>query len=137
MLVTNELYQNSFLSVFHMDNVYPVTLKLKPIYWAFTELLEKDLQKYFTKRCIDVLLVAERGENDNLHYHGLIGFPYADIKRKFEMWFRKSYGTIHYSEKGDAKGWESYVYKNCPAPVYDDAELQKAPYLFDKSFEPK
>lgn len=142
MIVTNELYQSNFTEVMFYDNVYCVTLKLKPGMWAHQEMFENEMSKYCNKRAIELLLVAEVGAGNNLHYHGLIGYPFDHIKKRFHNWFTKYFGQIHYSDKGDAVGWQNYVFKNCPAlHVRDDfidgnGELQKPPYLFDPKYEP-
>jgi len=125
MLVSSPYYQDNFLDAYLFDNVEAVTLKLKPIYWDdddFKALFEKDFTKYCNARAIEYCLVAEVGQGGNYHWHGIMGFPFAGTRKKFQVWFNKYFGHIHVSPKGSPIGWYTYVFKSCPPPIY---------YMFD------
>jgi len=119
-------------------------LKCDPKFWEHAHLVEKDLLRYLDRFSCDYLLTMEKGNGGNLHYHGVIIFPTEDRRKKFQMWFNKSFGHFHVSEKGDGQGWYDYMMKDYPMPVVgvdwsDDpiGELQKPILnLFDPVWEP-
>jgi len=127
MLVSSEFFQENFKQVMLYDNVEAVTLKLKPSWWQYTEMVEQDLFKYMPRRGIEYVLVQEKGIGGNIHYHGIMGFPYGYVRTNFVKWFNRNYGFFHKSETTDPAGWERYVFKDTPSPVY---------YLFDPIYEP-
>lgn len=125
MLVSCPLYQDQFLQVFHYDNVEAVTLKCSPTWWEYQDLFVKDFAAYCSKRCIEYYLVAEKGKGGNLHFHGIMGFPFDNIRKRFLSWFNKYFGKYHKSEKDNAQGWYDYIHK-----------AQQVEYLFHEKYHP-
>lgn len=135
MIYSKVSFVDNFEASMLFDNVEAVTLKCKPTLWDHQYLFEKDFDDYCEGRNIDYVLFAERGVNNNLHYHGIIIYPFDKVRINFQRWFNRYYGTVHRSVKGDPHGWYTYCSKAInqvpPNPVANDI-----PYLFDPQYEP-
>jgi len=129
MLLSCPMYQENFSQVFHFDNVEAVTIKLKPLWWQYKAHFETDFAKYCDARCIEYYLIDELGEGGNLHYHGIIGFPFDAARRKFQSWFNRYYGHVKKSTKFEAQGWCRYMEKGVPRRASRIVD-----YLFDNKF---
>jgi hypothetical protein len=128
MLVSSVNYQENFNAVMLYDNVEAVTLKLKPAWWPYLEMFEKDFCHYCKLRAIEYVLVLETGIGGNKHYHGIMGFPFGYVRSNFLKWFNRHYGFFHKSEVTDPEGWRRYVFKDVPREVV---------YLFDPIYDPE
>lgn len=129
MLYSNVAFVDKFETTMLFDNCEPTTLKLKPTLWAHQELFERDFQEYCYARQVDYVLFPEKGDNGNLHYHGIVIYPFDKVRRNFQRWFNKYYGHIYVSDVGEVCGWYRYCTKNHQQAPH------AIPYLFDPMYE--
>lgn len=132
MIVSDTEIQEKFETTMLFDNCEAVTLKFRPAFWPYESVCEESICDYCTKRQIRYCLVSERGPGGNYHMHGIMLFPFQDVRKRFQTWFNKSFGHFYVSDKGDAVGWFNYVMKGAPLPEYKS----EPPYLFDPNYEP-
>lgn len=133
MIYSNGDFITKFETALSFDNCDPVTLKLKPSLWDCEQIFTEDFRKYCRGRDIDYVLYREVGAGGNVHYHGIIIYPFYKTYKNFTSWFNKYYGKIHKSEKGDAIGWHNYCVKQ-QRPNEGDL-MDPVPYLFDPQYE--
>lgn len=111
-----------------MDNVYPITLKIKPSLWPHPMHVIADIRKYCENRSIEYCLYQEHATS-NLHYHGIMSFPNETYRKRFQTWFNKTLGKIKTSVKSDytdTAGWERY----CRKASSGEVRGIDLPYLF-------
>jgi len=115
MIVTNDMRLNCrdvFNITLMADNWEAVTLMPDP-------LLKLDLvrlEDYCRARQIDYYLVKE--EAGQVHYHGIMGFPFDKIRKNFQTWFNHQYGKYYQGTKADVNKWYNYVHKGPDRPDY-------------------
>lgn len=106
-----------FSAYMEFDNVEAVTLCPREGFDDLTKFCE-----YAKARGVDYYLCKEQA--GKIHYHGLISYPNALVRKRLQVWFNNNYGKYHKSDKGNShesnKRWHKYCHKNVtedPEPV--------------------
>lgn len=133
MLCSNGELVAKFETSMLFDNCEAVTLKLRPDLWEHSDLFTVDFTKYCKGRDIHYVLYQEVGKTNNVHFHGIMLFPFDKIRKNFQVWFNKYYGKYFKSEKGNSLGWHNYCAKQL-RPNEGDL-MDPVPFLFDPMYE--
>lgn len=76
---------------------------------------------YCLKHSILFYLVQEKA--GQVHYHGLLAFPFAKERKLFQVYFNRNYGRFFQSTKADLGGWYWYCHKDIQVIHRDGSSL--------------
>lgn len=129
---------------------YAFTLTLKPVMYKYTSEEQYDKTyllafKHVRSRCVDLTMVAEHTKAFNIHYHGMLKFPWqagCDPRKKFVDSFRNHpfIGFVNIKQIEDEPGWIDYIKKdlkqtrdmlNRPPIIADDFTVLQDPLTLD------
>jgi len=110
--------QDDFIKFGLMDNFEATTLKLFQRLWSDDSEFRTRMYHYCSYNCINFYMLPEYGQSNNKHYHGLIGFPSPQVRKRFQVWFNKNFGKLYTSTKTDINKWYGYVHKSQTDTTY-------------------
>lgn len=104
------------------DNVFPITICLKPGYWKNFYEAELKILNYCKIRDINIKLYIENADS-NVHYHGFASFPFEKTRKNFQVFISKSIGKYYQSTKKDYQDSSVWVRYCMKAEGYYNKEL--------------
>lgn len=111
------------------DNVFPITICLKPDYFRKYYDAEQKILSYAKCRNIHLKLYIEHPDS-NVHYHGWASFPYEKDRKNFQIFISRSIGKYYQSKKTDFQDtglWVKYCMKS---EGYYNSELENVTNIY-------